>query len=292
MSVGERDEHSGHMTTGHEWNGIKELNSPVPLAVSLSLAITFAIAVLMWVLLPSWPLLNTYTPGLLGATDEKRLEESRVVIQERRSVWMSQLEEAEISSILANPELSEQAKIAGKSLFADNCSVCHGTDGTGGPGFPNLADNAWLWGGDGDAIMETLRVGINSTHDDSRYSEMPAFGVGELLDRQSVLSVISYVQSINSDPELALASGIEGEAGAVVFEENCASCHGDDATGSVELGAPNLTDPNWIYGSDRQSLFTTVWAGRQGHMPHWDERLSVTQRKILTVYLNEIAVLK
>ena len=171
------------------------------------------------------------------------------------------------------------------ALFGDNCAGCHGSDAGGGPGFPSLTDDAWLWGGDADTIMETLRVGINSTHPDTRYAQMLAFGRDGILPREDIRIVVDYVQSLSGTeaPTERLAAGRE------IFAANCAGCHGEDARGMRELGAPNLTDDFWIYGGDDETMFETVWNGRQGWMPAWENRLTVADRKILTIYLQDLA---
>ena len=178
----------------------------------------------------------------------------------------------------------------GSGLFAPtadggfNCAGCHGTAATGGPGFPSLADDDWLWGGDPDTMMETLRVGVNAGHPDTRVSQMLAFGRDGILGREEIRTVVDYVRSLSG----AAIPAERAAAGAEIYAANCASCHGEDGRGSTELGAPNLTDDIWIYGGDAASLFTTVHDGRQGWMPTWEGRLTETERKILTVYLQDI----
>src|SRR5699024_397838 len=175
-------------------------------------------------------------------------------------------------------------------LFGDNCAVCHGQDGKGGPGFPSLVAGSALWGGDGDAVWETLRVGIDSYHAETRVSVMMAFWRDRIHDRGSITSVVTYLQSLPcaQDPDL----GLEPEAvarGEEVFAMNCAACHGDDATGDTAMGAPDLTDDLWIYGGDRDSLYWSIFRGRKGHMPHWEDRLSPVERRILTLYVLDLA---
>lgn len=285
MSVEERDKHSGYMTTGHEWNGIKELNTPVPRVVWFFLILTFAVSLVMWLLWPTWPGINTYTPGILGTDERASLHKELAEAGSFQTQWTDKILESDFDEALKNVDLMGFVNSSGQTLFADNCGACHGINAKGGPGYPNLLDNAWLWGGDGDAIMETLRVGINSQHEDTRIAQMPSFGLDETLDRKSVKDVVDYVQSINTNSDYAKQAGAGKENGAAIFAENCASCHGENAQGKTDLGAPNLTDQAWTYGGTRATLYTTIWRGRMGHMPNWDARLTEVQRKTLALYL-------
>lgn len=291
MSLGERDPYTGHMTTGHEWNGIKELNTPVPRSVWYFLGAAFVFSLVYWLLMPAWPVGVTFTRGLLGIDERKALQERLAEASEMRLLWNEKIAASpasELAGLAADREIMSKVRGAGQTLFLDNCSVCHGTDAAGGKGFPSLVDQSWLWGGDGEAIMETLRVGINAGHEDTRLAQMPALGRDETLDRQMTSAVISYVRSLSNARGDKEESGAVVSAGKAVFEENCAACHGDDARGNPEIGAPNLTDPFWIYGGGRQAMFDTIWHGRQGVMPAWEGRLSDVERKILTLYVLDL----
>lgn len=281
MSVKERDPLTGYETTGHEWDGIKELNTGVPKIVWRAIGVTFVYSAISWVLLPAWPLVTTYTGGLLGIDQQATVNAELVAEEEARAPLNERIVSMSAEEILSDDELRPRVLETAHVLFADNCSVCHGADANGGPGFPSLVDKAWLWGGDEDTIMETLRVGINAPHEETRVGQMLAFGREGMLERDQIRQVVSYVRSL---------SGHEGEAesiaaGQELFAENCASCHGDEGKGSHDVGAPDLTDEFWIYGGDEESLFTTIYGGRQGWMPAWETRLSEARRKILTVYL-------
>lgn len=288
MAVGERDSHTGHMTTGHEWDGIRELNTRVPRPVYFFLIVTAAFAVVYWLLMPAWPLGVTYTKGLLGIDQRKTVAEDLHRAAVEREVWTRQIEAGHYEEILVDQSLMRTVRETGATLFGDNCAVCHGARGEGGKAYPALIDSAWLWGGEPETIAETLRVGINSAHAETRTSQMLAFGRDQLLDRATILNVVAYVQSL-SDPQLG--SGPQASsvaAGEAVFAENCVTCHGADGTGSVDFGAPDLTDGFWIYGGDRQSIFDTVFNGRQGQMPSWEARLTALDRKILTLYVLDL----
>src|SRR5262249_28782148 len=171
-------------------------------------------------------------------------------------------------------------------LFGDNCAVCHGRDAKGGKGFPNLTTASWLWGGSPEQIAETIRVGINSAHPNSRNSQMPAFGRDQVLQRGDIENVVAYVLSLRSPTAQPTAGN--GEAGKAVFTANCAVCHGPDAKGKTDVGSPNLTDRFWIHGGDESSIYNIVWGGYQGHMPTWESRLSPVDRKVLALYLVDL----
>jgi cytochrome c oxidase cbb3-type subunit III len=279
-----RDQVSGYLTTGHEWNGITELNTPVPRAVYFFLTIAFLFSLGYWVLMPAWPLGRDFTKGLLGNDQRKILAASLAEADKDRSTWTAKVASGSYAAVLADPKLMADVRETGHTLFGNNCAPCHGLDAKGGPGYPNLTTSSWLWGGKPDDIFNTIRVGINSAHKDSRVSQMPAFGRDQMLKRGEVLQVASYVFSL-SNPDSKEVDPKNVAAGKAVFAANCVSCHGEDAKGNAELGGPNLTDKFWIYGGALDSIDTTVWGGRQGHMPTWEGRLSELDRKILTLYL-------
>ena len=288
MAVEERDPYTGYLTTGHEWNGIKELNTPVPRPVYFFLVATALFAVTYWVLMPAWPIGVTYTKGLLGIDQRKSVNESLKLAALERSVWTRRIEAEDFKDIQADPRLMDAVRQTGRTLFGDNCAACHGSKAQGGAGFPNLTTASWLWGGDPAAIAETIRVGINSAHKDSRTSQMPAFGHDGILKKDEVENVVNYVRSLSDPASGENVPAAKIEAGKAVFAANCVACHGDDAKGNSDVGAPNLTDKFWIYGGDRETVLTSIWGGRQGHMPAWETRLSPLDRKILALYLFDL----
>lgn len=285
MAVEERDPHSGYLTTGHEWNGIKELNTPVPRPVYLFLALTALFAVVYWVLMPAWPVGRTYTKGLLGMDQRTSVTSELKQAALERSAWMKRIETEAFPAIQADAGLMQRVRETGRTLFADNCAACHGREARGGPGFPDLTTSSWLWGGDPETIAETIRVGVNSAHKDSRVSQMPAFGRDKMLEPRQIEDVITYVRSLSSQPRSAPAAQVE--SGRDLFAANCAACHGDDAKG-IGAGAPNLTDSFWLYGGDVESLRRTLTQGRQGHMPTWEARLTEAERKLLALYIVDL----
>lgn len=287
MDHAERDPVTGRMTTGHEWNGIEELDTPVPRVVLFFLAAATLFAIGYWLLMPAWPLGWTYTKGLLGIDQRQVVTQQVQEAAVERASWTSRIEQASFAEIAADPALMRHVRDTGRTLFADNCGVCHGTDGKGGPGYPNLASGAWLWGGDPETIAQTIRVGINSTSKDTRTAQMLAFGRDGVLDRAQVLAVAAYARSL-SGQTLLEAEQARLPAGKEVFAANCVACHGTEGKGMRDLGAPDLTDTVWTYGGDAQSVYASIHSGRQGHMPHWEGRLSAAEIKLLALYVGTL----
>lgn len=289
MDIGKHDPITGRMTTGHEWNGIEELDTPVPRVVLFFLAVTTLFAIGYWIAMPAWPLWSTYTKGILGVDQREIVARQVAEARQERAPWVDKIATMDFAAIQADPDLMGRVQLAGRPLFEDNCAACHGVKASGGPGYPNLSAKSWLWGGTPDKIAETIRVGINSTNEDTRISQMTAFGRDGVLDATQISNVVAYVRSLSGlasdDPaeEPAIAAGKE------VFAANCVSCHGEDAKGKQDMGAPDLTDKYWIYGGSLDTVFTSVYSGRQGHMPHWGTRLSDVDIKILALYVDALS---
>ncbi|SMC83132.1 cytochrome-c oxidase, cbb3-type subunit III [Primorskyibacter flagellatus] len=276
--TGERaiDPVSGYDTTGHDWGGITELNTAFPKIVIWALIVTHVYAVIAWILLPAWPTGNSYTPGLLGLDQGEQAIEGYQNLTDNRQNWMSRFESAEFDALQSDDALMALAMPAASRLFADNCAACHGTNGEGGPGFPALTDNAWLWSGDPEEIALTLHHGINTEDPDTRYAEMPAF---DWMDRSERASLAQFVADL---PDGSV--DFESPAG-ILFTENCSSCHGEAGEGGLEIGAPSLTDTSVIYGQDVDTVMATLKQGRMGVMPAWSGRLSDAEINLLTVYV-------
>lgn len=288
MSEVERDPFTGRETTGHEWNGIKELDTPVPRGVLMFLIVTHLWAIVWWFLVPAWPLGTTYTRGLLW-NDQHATVDAQVAdgVQER-ALWTARLESDPYADILADEVLMQTVRDTGRQLFGDNCAACHGRDGRGRANYPDLTDSDWLWGGSPEAIEQTLRVGINTAHPDSRIGQMPAFGRDQILDRQQVRDVATFVYSL-TNPDYSTPDTIEQiTRGREDFAATCAACHGENAEGSLEFGAPNLADPYWVYGGSLADIIASVHGGRQGHMPTWDERLTTAEIRTLAAYVHDL----
>lgn len=288
MDLNDVDPVSGRRTTGHIWNGIRELDTPIPRGVLVFLIVTHLFAVLWWVLLPTWPLGKTYTKGALGIDQRTTVEASLRDSAALRLPWTKLIESRSFDAIRADERLMAYVRASGHQLFGDNCAACHGRDGRGRKNYPDLTDDDWIWGGSPEAILQTLTVGVNSPHPESRTGQMPAFGKDEMLDRQQVVDVATYVRSL-SDPATSTPDNIDQiDRGREVFQTTCAPCHGENAKGNPELGAPNLSDDRWIYGGTLDSIISTIHGGRQGHMPTWDERLTPAEIKILALYVNDL----
>jgi cytochrome c oxidase cbb3-type subunit 3 len=277
----EIDELSGVETTGHEWDGLKELNNPAPRWWLIVFYITIAWSVVYWVLYPSWPTISGNTQGILEKTQYTALADSQKEILKRQKEYLSQFEKASFDEIMDSESLYSFAIAGGRAAFKDNCATCHGTGGQGAKGYPNLNDNDWIWGGGIVDIYQTLLYGIRSGHEDSHFSIMQAYGKDGLLDSKQISDVVDYVLSL---PE----GGRRGSRGYKIFQENCASCHGRDAAGDKSLGAPNLKDSIWLYGGDRKSVFESVYYGRGGVMPGWADRLDKNTIRQLAVYVHEL----
>lgn len=288
MEVIESDPVSGRETTGHEWNGIKELDTPIPRGVLLFLIVTHVWAIAWWFFVPAWPLGTTYTRGLLGIDQRQTVEAQIVEARRARADWMTRIETEPYDAILADESLMQVVRDTGRQLFGDNCAACHGRDGKGRANYPDLTDDDWLWGGGPEFIEQTMRVGINTRHPESRIGQMPAFGRDEMLDRDQVRNVASYVYSL-THPEYSTPENLgQIEAGRKVFVETCVACHGEDAKGIRDVGAPNLTDSRWVYGGDLDTVIASVHGGRQGHMPTWDERLTPAEIRTLALYVHDL----
>lgn len=272
-------------TTGHEWDGIEELNNPLPRWWLWTFYATILWALIYTILFPAWPLITGATPGVLGfstranvAADIQRFEAANGPMRER-------LVAADLAEITADPELLQFANSAGAAVFRTNCSQCHGSGAAGvqATGYPNLLDDDWIWGGAMEDIHTTILHGIrNTTDDDARYSMMPAFGVDGLLEAPQIDAVVQHVLAISGqDHDAALAA-----EGATVFAENCAACHTEAGTGDRTQGAPNLTDAIWLYGGSVDDLTYTINNARFGVMPNWNQRLSEADIRSVAVYVH------
>jgi len=282
----EIDSHSGMHTTGHEWDGIKELNTPLPRWWLNILYATMVWAFFYCIAYPAIPLINSFTPGVLGWSSRQGVNEDLEKLRAQRAPIVAALSNASLQDIEQNPQLRTFAIAQGKAAFGDNCAPCHGAGGGGAKGYPNLNDDDWLWGGSLDQISETIHHGVRAADDDlTRVGAMPAFGREGVLTPKQISDVADYVRSLT---KLALPAGADLAAGAAVFEENCASCHGEKGQGNQDMGAPNLADAIWLYGSDKSIIVEGLTNGRGGVMPAWAGRLDETTIKALTVYVHTL----
>jgi cytochrome c oxidase cbb3-type subunit 3 len=272
-------------TTGHSWDGIEEWDNPMPRWWLWTFYATIVWALIYVILFPAWPLITGATPGLLGystranvAADIQRFNEANAAIRDR-------LVAADLETVTQDPELLSFANNAGAAVFRSHCSQCHGSGAAGvsAKGYPNLLDDDWIWGGDMTNIHYTVTHGIRNTTDpDARLSEMPAFGRDEILEPAQIDAVVQHVLAISGqEHDAAMAAD-----GAVVFEENCAACHGEAGEGNRDLGAPTLTDAIWLYGGDKDAITYTVVNARAGVMPNWNTRLSEADIRSVAIYVH------
>ena len=274
-------------TTGHSWDGIEEYNKPLPKWWLYTFYACIVWGVGYTIAYPAWPGITGSTAGLLGFSTRAQVAEEIARVEEMNGPINDKLASVELASVSADPELQTYARNAGAAVFRSWCSQCHGSGADGGSepnGCPSLVDDDWLWGGSIEDIHTTITTGIRQPTDEDwlRQSQMPAFGRDELLERDSIDAVVNYVMSLSGEPRDASLVA-EGET---VFMDNCASCHGEDATGDRTQGAPNLSDAIWLYGGDYESLHETVWNARYGQMPAWGPRLSEAEIRAVATYVH------
>ncbi|MFV0332606.1 MAG: cytochrome-c oxidase, cbb3-type subunit III [Tropicimonas sp.] len=272
----EIDPVTGRDITSHDWNGIRELNTPLPKLVIWALIVTFAYSVLAWILLPAWPVGRDYTRGLLGLDQGDVAVAGYRDLASGRQGWLERFAADDFASLQSDTALMAVAGPAAQRLFEDNCAACHGLAGQGGPGFPALSDASWLWSGDPAEIALTIRHGINSEDPDTRIAEMPPFDWMERAERDALAAYVAALPTgaaAADDPAVGL------------FADNCASCHGDDGEGGLEVGAPSLADTSVVYGQDPQTVMATLRHGRIGEMPAWSGRLSAAEINLLALHV-------
>ncbi len=280
----EKDEISGQNTTGHEWDGIKELNTPLPKWWLYTFYACIVYAFVWWLLFPSWPYVTGYFGGLIGSNQRIALDERLASAKAAQAQYLDRIAAASPEEISNDPELLSFAMAGGQAAFADNCAPCHALGGAGQDIYPTLADDDWIWGGSLDDIQHTINYGVRSDHEETRFNEMPGYGVLEMLPREDIKAVANYVLSLSgeaAEPELV-------EQGGTIFEEQCVACHGENGGGMMELGAPNLSDQIWLYGGTEAEVIQQIGNPRHGVMPAWTGRLDDETIKILTVYVHSL----
>ncbi len=280
-----RDPRSPLRHTLPSFDGIRELDSSPPRIWTYLYLLTFFASVWIWVAYPSWPWFGGNTPGLLGWNARRDLPVAVERAEARAPEVAKRFAAAGWAEIAADPALQRYGAAAGRGAYGQLCAPCHGRDGRGAAGFPNLADRDWLWGGEQETIEHTLRVGIRwPGAEDTRSGVMPAFGAQRLLERRQVTEMVEHLRAISGQEHDAAAAGRAGP----VFAEQCASCHGAEGRGNPELGAPDLTDRTWLYGGDRQALYETLWHGRAGVMPAFGGRLSDDMIRKLVLHVRSL----
>ncbi|WP_341368430.1 cytochrome-c oxidase, cbb3-type subunit III [Yoonia sp. BS5-3] len=277
------DDVTGIDTTGHAWDGIKELNNPLPRWWLWCLYLTILWGIGYTIAFPAWPMISGATAGVLGYSTRAEVAAEIARFEDANAEISAQLAAADLNTLTSDEDLNRFAISAGGAVFRNNCSQCHGAGAAGAEGYPNLLDDDWLWGGDFDNIAYTIRHGIRNDEDwDARYSEMTAFD--DILSRDEVDAVVQHVLAISGQTHNAELAA----AGSTVFLDNCAACHGDSGAGNRDLGAPNLTDAIWLYGGDEAALEETIRYARFGVMPPWAGRLTEAEINAVTAYVHQL----
>ena len=280
------DARTGTPTTGHEWDGIAELNTPLPRWWLWTFYITIIWSIGYWIVYPAWPGITGWTNGAFGWNSRTAVVEDLKELQTLRGPGEAKLAAAKLEDIEKNPELLAIARAQGGAAFANNCAPCHGAGAQGSAGYPNLNDDDWLWGGKLADIQQTLQHGIRWDADkDTRSGSMPAFGKDGTLKSDEIKNVAQYVRTLSGLP---VEGGADVAKGKKIFADNCAACHGDAGKGNLELGAPNLTDKIWLYGATTAAIENRIAVGGGGVMPAWKDRLDPTTIKALTVYVHSL----
>lgn len=277
------DELSGVETTGHVWDGIRELNNPLPRWWVWTFYMTILWAIGYTIVYPAWPLLKENTKGIWNVTNRAALKDELAAASGAQKVFVDKIAAMPVADIVKDKSLAEFATAAGAAAFKVNCTPCHGSGAQGSIGYPNLNDNDWLWGGSADQIYTTIAHGIRDTQDpNTRVSEMPAFG--EILKPEEIQNVAAYVADLSKQP---VTSG-NAAAGKEIFATNCVACHGDQAQGNRDLGAPNLSDAIWLKGSGEAAIIAQISKPKHGVMPAWTARLGDTTVKELAVFVHSL----
>lgn len=277
----EKDAVTGTMTTGHEWDGIRELNTPLPKWWLWVFYATIVWSIGYYVFYPTLPGLN----GILGWSQRAELADGMAAERERIRPMLDRIRATPVTEIRNQPDLAAFAVAGGRAAFADNCAPCHGAGGAGAKGgFPSLADDEWIWGGDPEAIQRTVAFGIRSAHPETRQSQMPRFGTDGLLTPAQISDTAEFVLSLSGRAAIPAAV----ERGRAIYAEQCTACHGAEGRGMAELGAPSLADQIWLYGGDKAAIERSIQVARGGVMPAWADRLDEATIRMLTLYVHQL----
>lgn len=277
----EKDVFSGRDTTGHEWDGLKELNTPLPKWWFWTYVATCVWGAAFCVVYPSWPSLHGYFKGIWNYSTRAEVAGDVKALEAQRAKVLERVNSTPIGQVRQDQQLLAVAKTAGRIAFANNCQPCHGASGEGRPGYPTLASDAWIWGGKLEDIQQTITVGIRSSHPDTRTSVMPKFGADGILKPEEVAAVADHVMSL-------YGKGAANPKGAAIYAENCVACHGEKGEGKREVGAPALKGAVHLYGNTREAVIAQINNPRQGVMPNWNTRLDATTIKSLALYVHSL----
>lgn len=272
-------------TTGHEWDGIQELNNPLPKWWLYVFYASILFSVVWAVLYPSVPYMRSHFTGLLGYTQREEVAKNLREAAGSQAVYRDRIQNLDVTAVREDDELRRFAVAGGRVLFAENCAGCHQSGGVGTKGYPSLADDDWLWGGSLTQIEQTIRYGIRSGHDETRVSQMPRFQADGILTAKEVEAVADHVMIMSGQTPVNAQAAKQG---AKLYADNCVACHGETGKGNRELGAPNLTDKVWLYGGDRRTVIQTIAQSRNGVMPAWAGRLDDATIRMLAVYVHAL----
>lgn len=286
MASHERDSETGVETTGHEWDGIRELNKPLPKWWLYVFYATIVWAIGYWLLMPAWPLVASYTKGFLGYSQRQKVAGQIEAAKAAKAEYRDKIAQSDLATINEDPELLRFALAGGEATFGDNCAPCHGRGAQGAFGYPNLRDDSWLWGGTLDDIQRTILHGIRADDPKTRGAgtQMPGFGQTGVLTEPQIGDVSEYVLSLSGRTEDQEAAA----RGAQTFVATCAPCHGPQGKGDPALGTPDLTDELWLYGGDKATVAGSIRVGRAGVMPAWAHRLDSETIKELAIYVHSL----
>lgn len=279
------DDAGKHGVRGHEWDGIRELDTPLPRWWLWTFYATIVWAVIYCILYPSIPLMDDATSGVLGYSSRGELTRTMEEVENSRAGIMAEIAQADLADIRADETLATFAIAGGASAFRVHCTQCHGSGASGSTGYPNLNDDDWIWGGSLEDIYQTISDGVrDDAVDDTRFMEMPAFGRDGFLSSGETRDVTAFVMSLSG----GVARRGDAGAGEGLYLENCAQCHGEAGEGMREFGAPRLSDPIWLYGAAEEEIRRQVFAASHGVMPAWRERLGEGVVKQLTLYVHSL----
>jgi cytochrome c oxidase cbb3-type subunit III len=280
----EKDAVTGHNTTGHEWDGLRELSQPLPKWWLYIFYACIAWAAGLCVLYPSVPGITGYFHGVLGYSQRRAVDQDVAEVQAQRAAAMDRIKVLSFAEIRKDPQLLAVAETAGRITFANNCQPCHGAGGGGNPGYPALAAGSWLWGGSLEAIQQTVTHGIRSDDPQARQSQMVKFGVDGVLKPEQIQQVADYVMTLFGTP----VAGADIAPGKNLFADNCAVCHGANGQGGRDVGAPRLASRIHLHGDTRDAVVAQVTNPKMGVMPNWNTRLDTATIKSVTLYVHSL----
>lgn len=279
----EKDSVTGHMTTGHEWDGLQELNRPLPKWWVYLLYATILWAIGYCVLYPSFPGIRGYLHGTLGYSQRAKVDADVRALAQQRSVYMDKIKAMSYEDIRKDPQLLAVAQTAGRITFANNCQPCHGAGGGGQPDYPALAAGNWLWGGKLAEIQQTITYGVRSGLEEARGTQMPKFGVDGTLKPDEIQQVADFVYiELFGNP----MPGKDTSAGKQIFADNCVECHGEKGQGNREKGGPKLASKAHLHGDTRDLIVRQVTNPHMGVMPNWNTRLDEATIKSVALYVH------